>query len=239
METIGRFRLLNILGHGSFGSVFRAVDTRDGLEVALKVPHVATLATPELRERFLAEARMASLDHPRIVKLREVGEAGLVCYLVSDYVPGTTLAFWLRGCYERQEQVPIRLAAEWTARLADAIEHAHEHGVLHCDLKPANVLLREGKELDPVVTDFGLARLVGDPSELTRTGQFFGTPAYMAPEQATGPRRELRPATDVYGLGAILYEMLTGRPPFQAVSLLEILDQKQHQPTVLAQGTGS
>src|SRR4051812_26965094 len=188
-ETIGRFRLLSVLGHGSFGSVFRAVDTRDGVEVALKVPHIITLVTPDLRERFLRKARIASLDHTGIVKVREVGEAGLVCYIASDYVPGTTLAAWLRQRYEKQEQVPLRQAAQWAALLAEALQHAHEHGVLHCDLKPANVLLRDAAEMEPVVTDFGLARLVGEHSELTRSGQFFGTPAYMAPEQATGPRQ--------------------------------------------------
>ncbi len=228
LETVGPFRLLNLVGHGAFGSVFRAIDTRDGAEVALKVPHIVTLVTPDLRQRFLGEARLAALDHPRIVKVREVGETGRVCYIASEYVAGTTLAGWLQQCNDRHEQVPFPLAARWMALLAEAIQHAHEHGVLHCDLKPANVLLREGPELEPILTDFGLARLVGDPSELTRTGQFLGTPAYMAPEQATGPRHDLGPATDVYGLGAILYEMVTGRPPFQGTNPLDILDQKRH-----------
>jgi serine/threonine protein kinase len=226
-ETIGRFRLLSVLGHGAFGSVFRAIDTANGREVALKVPHIITLVTPELRDRFLSEARAAgALDHPRIVKPREVGEAGRVCYIVSDYVPGITLANWLRERYERQEAAEFNLAAKWTGLLAEAIHHAHGRDVLHCDLKPANILLREGPELDPVVTDFGLARLVGQPSELTGTGQFLGTPAYMAPEQVTGQRCDLLPTVDVYGLGAILYEMVTGRAPFQGKTLLEILDQK-------------
>jgi serine/threonine protein kinase len=231
-DTIGRFRLLRVLGQGAFGTVYRALDTASGCEVALKVPHVVTLVAPELRERFLGEARAAALDHPCIARIREVGEVGLVCFIASEYVPGPTLAAWLRDCSARQERVAFDFAARLTVHLAGAIQHAHERGVLHCDLKPANVLLRDVSRADPVVTDFGLARVVGSPCELTGTGQVLGTPAYMAPEQAAGRRQTLGPATDVYGLGAILYEMLTGRPPFQGASPLEVLEQKRNGPPV-------
>ncbi len=166
-EAVGRFgpfRLLKDLGYGAFGAVFHAVDTRDGHEVALKVAHIVTLVTPELRERFLREAEVNTLDHPRIAKIREVGEIGPACYIASEYTPGISLAVWLHERGKRQEQVPIQQAAQWTALLAEAMEHAHAQGVLHCDLKPGNVLLRDG--IEPVVIDFGLARLVGVPSEV-------------------------------------------------------------------------
>ena len=143
-------------------------------------------------------------------------------------MPGTTLAAWLSRCYEKQERIPFETAARLVVSLAAAMEHAHGRGVFHYDLKPANVLLRDGRTADPVVTDFGLALLVGEGMQLTLTGQVLGTPAYMAPEQAFGPRRQLGRGPDVYGLGAILYEMLTGRPPFQAGTPLEIMLQKRN-----------
>jgi len=228
-QTFGRFRVLSVLGQGAFGTVFRAVDTDNGNEVALKVPHLVTLVSPDLRERFFREARAAAaLEHRGIVRLLEVGEEGLVCYIVSEYVSGTTLAAWLSRCYEKQERIPCETAAQLVVSLAAAMQYAHDEGVFHYDLKPANVLLRDGRTTDPVVTDFSLARLVGEGTKLTLTGQVLGTPAYMAPEQAFGPRRQLGPGPDVYGLGAILYEMLTGRPPFQAGTPLEIMLQKRN-----------
>jgi len=232
-QTFGRFRVLGVLGHGAFGTVVRAVDTENGNEVALKVPHLVTLVSPDLRERFFREARAAAaLEHPGIVRLLEVGEEGLVCYIVSEYVSGTTLAAWLSRCYEKQERIPFETAARLVVSLAAAMEHAHEQGVFHYDLKPANVLLRDGRTTDPVVTDFGLARLVGEATQLTLTGQVLGTPAYMAPEQAFDPRRPLGPGPDVYGLGAILYELLTGRPPFQGPTALEIMLLKRNSEPI-------
>jgi tetratricopeptide (TPR) repeat protein len=223
-ESIGRFRLKQVLGHGAFGTVFLAEDPQGGCQVALKVPHLATLLSPELRQRFLREAEVAgALDHPNLVKVREAGEAGLVCYMASDYVEGITLADWLRERKGSKRPLSPEFAANLTMVLARAIQHAHERGVSHCDLKPANVLLRHGLVASPVITDFGLAKLVGDRSDLTQSGQVLGTPAYMAPEQAAGQRRQITTRTDVYGLGAILYELLTGRPPFNGETFISIL----------------
>ena len=144
-DMFGRFRLLAVVGHGAFGTVFRAVDTISGDEVAVKIPHLVTLVSPDLRERFFREARAAAaLRHPRIVRLLEVGEEGLVCFIASEFVPGSTLAAWLSRCYEKQERISFDTAARLVAELAAAMQYAHEHGVFHCDLKPANVLLRGG-----------------------------------------------------------------------------------------------
>jgi serine/threonine protein kinase len=233
LARLGRFRIVRELGHGAFGVVFLAHDLALGREVALKVPRAEALVTPEVRARFQQEARAAAgLDHPNLVPVYDAGEEGPLCYIASAYCPGVTLAAWLKA---RAEPVPPRTAARLVATLAGAVEHAHRRGVLHRDLKPGNVMLDSsgagpGDDLGftPRLTDFGLAKFAdggaGVPAGCqTQSGAILGTPSYMAPEQAGGQSKAVGPAADVYALGAILYDILTGRPPFRADSTLETL----------------
>lgn len=220
-HTFGRFTLRRELGRGGFGVVHLAFDPLLQREVALKLPRLDVVLNAPLRERFVREGRAAAgLAHPNLVTVYEAGEYNGICYLAMAYCPGPTLSEWLR-C--RTEPVPPTVAASLVAQLADGLEHAHRRGVLHRDLKPANVLLTD--EDTPKITDFGLARLVDRPTDQTRSGMLLGTPRYMAPEQAEGDVRSIGTHTDVHALGMILYEMLTGAPPFTATSDLELLRQ--------------
>lgn len=214
-----RFELLAELGRGGQGLVFRARDPGLGRVVALKVLHGAGRAGPEVRARFEAEARaMAAVRHPNLVTIYEVGEVAGEPYYTMDYVAGRDL-----GKILAEGPVPPRQAAEWVRTLATAVQVAHEHGVLHLDLKPSNVLVDEAGV--PHIADFGLAKWVADAAAFTLTlsHQVLGSPHYMAPEQAAGRRQAAGPSTDVYGLGAILYHLLTGRPPFEGESPAAVL----------------
>jgi WD40 repeat protein len=247
---VGRFRIVRELGRGGFGVVYLAEDTKLRRRVALKLPRPEMLLAGDLRQRFLREAQAtAALDHPNILPAFETGEIGSLCYLVSPYCAGGTLAEHLAG---RVKPLAPRQAAKLTLLLAEATHYAHTRGVLHRDLKPGNVLVEAvgepnggaAGELDflPRISDFGLAQFVdadgdaessglagGAPSLATRTGAIFGTPRYMAPEQAEGRRDAIGPATDVYGLGVILYEALTGAALFSAPGRLELLRQVLEQ----------
>ncbi len=222
-KRIGPFLIEGVLGSGGFATVFRAVDERLGRVVALKVLRDLG-ASPDLVARFLREGRAAAqLDHPNVVKVYEVGTGGSgEAYIAMQLIRGGSLADYL------QKAVPTsRRAADLILSISRALVHAHERGVIHRDLKPANVLLAEDET--PFLTDFGLA-FRPDETRLTPTGAALGTPAYMAPEQAEGLGEGTDVRTDVYGLGAILYEVLTGSPPFTGRSLLALLRQVALEP---------
>jgi WD40 repeat protein len=237
---LGRFQILNLIGQGGCGVVFLAHDPALSRHVAIKIPRPEALLTPELRQRFLREGRAAAcLDHPNITTVFEAGEYGAVCYLASAYCSGISLREWLR---HRGGPQPPRAAAKLVATLADAMAYAHRNGVCHRDLKPSNILLQipnqeAGAKSNlalyglesavPTIIDFGLAKVFhGDSGEAgTRSGAVFGTPQYMAPEQAQGQTQAIGPATDIHALGVILYELLTGRLPYQGDTDLKILSQ--------------
>jgi WD40 repeat protein len=225
LGVLGDYELLEELGHGGMGRVYKARQRGLGRLVALKVIRAGAAATADDRLRFRTEAEAAArLDHPNIVPVYEVGEYDGQPYLAARYVEGAPLSRHL----DRFRDDP-RAAAALLAALARAVHHAHQRGVLHRDLKPGNVLLewRAGDSGPPVpyVADFGLARLLDQDSGLTRSGDLVGTPNYMAPEQASGGGAASTTATDVHGLGAILYALLTGRPPFAGPTVLETLER--------------
>jgi serine/threonine protein kinase len=225
--AIGQFEVLNEIARGGMAVVYKARHKRLNRVVALKTirPGVSC-PTDVLVKRLRAEAKVvAALDHPNIVPLYEIGEERGYPYLVLKFIPGGDLERH-RGRLRENPRAAVRLMA----KVARTVHFAHSHGVLHRDLKPSNILI--DLEGVPHVTDFGLARCVQLGSSLTQSGLIVGTPAYMAPEQALGSPGDLTEAVDVYGLGAVLYKLLTGHPPFEAPTAYEVLEQVRDRPPV-------
>jgi serine/threonine protein kinase len=218
-EQVGDYQLLEEIARGGMGVVYKARQVSLNREVALKMILAGSTATPAQRERFFREAELAAnLDHPNIVPIFEVRDLDGLLFFSMKLIDGGSLAhraFWFRN--------DPRETARLIQVLARAVHYAHGKGFIHCDLKPSNILIdHEGQ---PQITDFGLARRAAEDSSLTATGAILGTPSYMAPEQASGNRRSIGAGTDVYGLGAILYELLTGRPPFRTPTMMETIVQ--------------
>jgi serine/threonine protein kinase len=196
-QKLGRFELLDVVGHGAFGTVYKAHDPQLKREVAIKVPRAGNLATGDELDRFLREARsVAQLRHPSIVSMHEVGQQDGVPFLVSDFVQGLTLADQLTARRPLPQQ-----AAQLLIAVADALHYAHERGVIHRDVKPSNILL--GENDTPHLMDFGLAKRDAGEITVTIDGQVLGTPAYMSPEQARGESHRVDRRSDVYSLGVI------------------------------------
>jgi serine/threonine protein kinase len=207
---LGRYRLEEQLGQGGMGAVYRAHDTQLGRTVALKVPFLTGPSPEGVRARFLREAQAAAvLAHPNICPVYDLGEIAGVPYLTMAFVRGQPLSRQI----DPTRPLPPHQAVALVRKVALALEVAHGKGVIHRDLKPANVLIDERGE--PIVTDFGLARRADAILALTQQGEVLGTPAYMPPEQVNGDVQAMGPACDIYSLGALLYELLAGRPPFQ------------------------
>jgi serine/threonine protein kinase/Tfp pilus assembly protein PilF len=231
LGELGDYELLEEVGRGGQGVVFRARQKSLNRTVALKVISLGQWASKAHLTRFRREAEAAaSLEHPGIVAIYDVGERDGSCYFSMTFIEGGQL-----DEVAKQEAMPIRRAAELIAKVARIVHYAHEHGILHRDIKPGNILV--DKKGDPHLTDFGLARLVETESTVTRTLEVLGTPSYMAPEQAVGNNAMLTSATDVYGLGAVLYQLLTGHPPFTGGTTFEtvrlVLDTEPRPPRLL------
>jgi serine/threonine-protein kinase len=249
-ERLGDYEVLEVVGRGGMGIVYKARQMSLNRVVALKVVRAGTQTSPQDLARFRAEAEaVARLDHPNIVHVYEVGKPDGLPYFSLEFVAGGSLAQRLNGA-----PLPARQAAELLRTLAGAVHAAHRRGIIHRDLKPANILLAvvscqlsvaSQKEAGAAslatdhwqlttakITDFGLAKCLDAEAGQTVSGQILGTASYMAPEQAAGQSRSIGPAADVYALGAILYECLTGRPPFRGETLLDTLEQVRHHEPV-------
>jgi serine/threonine-protein kinase len=239
VDRVGRYQIECELGRGGMGVVYKARDSELNRTVALKMVSTGRFAAASDLERFRGEARLAAgLTHPGIVPIYEAGEWQGLPFFAMGLVEGVSLADLIR-----EQPLPPQSAARLLKKIASAVAFAHANGVIHRDLKPANILLARSERtgsgahslkgyatgevdsLEPAITDFGLAKRLDVDDHLTTTGQVLGTPAYMPPEQAAGSRREIGEASDIYSLGAILYAMLTGRPPFVAESPVEVILQ--------------
>src|SRR5438067_8868581 len=228
LMDFGDYELLEEIGRGGQGVVYRARQKSLNRTVALKVIGLGQWATQAHLKRFRREAEAAAnLDHPCIVPIYEVGEREGSCYFSMKFIDGGQL-----DEVAKRTPISIRNAAELIAKLARTGHYAHEHGILHRDIKPGNVLVEAKGE--PHLTDFGLARLLETKSTVTHTMDVLGTPSYMAPEQARGHNEQLTSATDVYGLGAVFYQLLTGHPPFAGGTTYEtvrlVIETEPRQP---------
>src|SRR6516162_7903916 len=231
LGDFGGYELLDEIGRGGQAVVYRAHQKSLNRTVALKLLSLGPWTTETHLKRFRREAEAAaSLQHPGIVPIYEVGERNGQCYFSMQFVEGGQLDEVVT-----REPMPIRRAVELIVKVAATVHYAHEHGILHRDIKPGDILLDKNGE--PHLTDFGLARLLDTQSSVTRTIDVLGTPSYMAPEQAAGETTKLSKATDVYGLGAVLYQLLTGQPPFAGGTTYEtiklLLETEPRQPRLL------
>jgi serine/threonine protein kinase len=221
--VIGDYELLEIVAQGGMGVVYKARQCRLNRVVALKLLLGGNHAGPDFKRRFQQEAEtVAKLKHPNIVPIYEIGEHEQQPYFSMEYVAGKDFAQLVKT-----QPLPAKTAAQYLVIIAEAIAYAHQQGVLHRDLKPSNILL--GLDDRPRVTDFGLARQLDADSSLTASGTMLGTPGYMPPEQASTKRGQVGSTSDVYSLGAVLYHLLTGRPPFTGGTVADVLQEVLHQ----------
>ncbi len=211
-EQFGRYRILDQLGSGGMGSVFLAWDNELDRNVALKIPHFFVQDHVKVRERFMREAKLAAqIEHSHICRVYDVGEMDGLCFLAMEYIEGLTLEAWIE-----KEAMPMTEAVRIVRIVAETMQQLHDSRIVHRDLKPGNVIVRADGE--PVIMDFGLARAFDNPlaeSRITIDGMLVGSPAYMSPEQVAGDKDGVLPASDIYSLGAILFELLTRTIPFE------------------------
>lgn len=229
-EKLGPYRIERDLGSGAFGVVFLATDVRTSRLVALKCLRTSVSSFPQIRDRFLREGKILSaLDHKNLVKIIEVGELEDICYIACEQCEGPSLREWQSS---HGQPIPLSLAASMVIQIAAAVAHCHSKGVIHRDIKPANILLTPLTDpavlapdddsvfrFVPKLADFGLAKSLMEESGITASGDLLGTPFYMSPEQAGVVKREIGPATDIFSLGILLFELLTHISPAQATTV--------------------
>ena len=231
---IGRFKLIGKIGEGGYGIVYKGYDEKLRREVAIKMPRISSEDNTESKQLAVREARAAArLDHPGILPLLDIIDMPNQAILVSPFVEGASLSNWLKN---KTTLVQERVAAEWALKITQAMFHAHSRGVLHCDLKPGNILLEilgdacPDEKITPKIADFGLAKLtLAVTTTVTGSGVGLGTPMYMAPEQTMG-RESLSVACDIYGVGGILYQLLANKAPFQASTMGELMKEVMEKP---------
>jgi tRNA A-37 threonylcarbamoyl transferase component Bud32 len=229
-SQLGQYRIVEQIGQGGMATVYKALQPALNRYVAIKVLPAFRAEDPEYLERFRREAQTVSrLRHPSILAIFDYGEQDGITYMVSELLPGGTLEQYVGSL------LPIARAVRLLAPVAAALDYAHGQGVVHRDVKPSNILLAEDGRT--VLGDFGVARILNGSPQLTSTGMLLGTPTYMAPEQAAG--RPATPASDCYALGAVLYQLLTGRPPFVADSPMAVALAHLHQPPPMARSVNS
>src|SRR5436190_9456940 len=236
-REFGAYELLEEVARGGMGIVYRARQTQVNRVVAVKVLVSGAFAAPDFVKRFRTEAEaVASLDHPNIVPIYELGECQGQPFFSMRFVQGGSLAQRISNF---KSSISNHEAAALLAKLAHAVHFAHQRGILHRDIKPGNVLI--DLQGEPLLTDFGLAKLVEKDSTVTHTLALLGTPSYMSPEQALGKAKQLTTAVDVYGLGAVFYELLAGQPPFAGGTTMEtvrqVLDKEPRRPSALRPDT--
>ena len=231
-NTLGKVRIELLLARGGMAEVYIGTHTTLQRAVAIKLLRNQYLDDPDLLERFQREARVvASLRHPNIVQVFDFDIFNGQPYLVMEFVPGVSLSTYLRALHERNQYLELPQVSQLLTKTADALQYAHESGVIHRDVKPGNILLTSRTspidknlplpaDVEPILSDFGLVRYLTSPSQ-TATGQIAGTPAYMSPEQAEMSGLDVDTRSDIYSLGVLLYELLTGKTPFDPQKLVQ------------------